>query len=72
MKELTEVIEGLLQSLYFDKEIEIYNHKTYLKLSKLSDAAIDKTHADEFIVISLKNNKAQIVELLNKLKEKIK
>ena len=70
-----------MKCLYYDKEEQITTQNTYLTLEKLYDIAFEKNRSEEvlyklnsdgYILISLNDNKASIVDLPDEIKEQIK
>lgn len=80
-EELVIILSNILKCLYYDKEEQITTQNTYLTLEKLYDIAFEKNRSEEvlyklnsdgYILISLNDNKASIVDLPDEIKEQIK
>ena len=80
-EELVIILSNILKCLYYDKEEQITIQNTYLTLEKLYDIAFEKNRSEEvlyklksdgYILISLNDNKASIVDLPDEIKEQIK
>ena len=80
-KDLVTVLSSILECLYYDKEVEVIDHSTYLKLDKIYDTAFDKNKNEnifknlkdnDFIVISLKDSNANIVNIPEEIIEQIR
>lgn len=80
-KDLVTVLSSVLECLYYDKEVEAIDHSTYLRLDKIYDTAFDKNKNEnvfknlkdnDFIVISLRDSNANIVNIPDEIIEQIK
>lgn len=80
-EELVIILSNILKCLYYDKEEQITIQNTYLTLEKLYDTAFEtnrsedvfyKLNNDGYILISLNDKKASIVDLPDEIKKQIK
>ena len=80
-EKLADLLNGLLECLYYDKEINKIDHSTYHSLDKIYNLAFDqdsnsyafenlKNH--EFVIISTKDSKAKVVKLPEEIVNQIK
>lgn len=80
-KDLVTVLSSVLECLYYDKEVEVIDHSTYVNLDKIYDTVFDKNKNEEvykhlknneFVVISFKGSNANIVNIPEEIIEQIR